>query len=112
MDEATAVRNNGQRSTHPRSACGGKSPSGELKEGGLIPPAEEEAGPEEAQASMPLIKEALAGMLSKIETLLKVDIAAVLADIEQVLGQVREMEERLDTHEQILEAISKQMKSL
>lgn len=108
VEKATVAKPDGPGVTRPRSTGGSfiggpKAQNGELKKkGGYILPVEEEAGSEELHGSMPLFKEALAEMLAKIEISLKTDIAAVRADIGQVLGQV---EERLDMHDQILEGM-------
>lgn len=52
---------------------------------------EEDLRPEEVQIGLHQIVEMLAEMLAKVEVSLKTDIAAVRADIGQVLGRVEEI---------------------
>lgn len=93
-----------------------KAQNGEQKKkGGVEVETEENLRLEGVQASLPQIKEMLAEMLAKVEVSLKTDtvcIAAVRADIGQVLGRVEEIEERMDKYDQRLEEMNEQIKSL
>lgn len=91
------------RNAGESSQGGAKTPNGDQKrKGGTSPVIEEVLGPDMAQANLSQIKEMLTETLSKVEISLKADIAAVRADIGQVLGRVEEIEERMNKYDQKL----------
>lgn len=67
---------------------------------------------QEVQASILLTKDVLAEKLAKLELSLKTDIAAAQADLRQVLDRIEEAKERLDIHDQMLEEMREQVKTL